>query len=61
MNWIPGIGLAVAVILWLAMEIATQEDKGRDAKYHFNIVKKSLLVIIPLFAFTGVIYYVFLN
>ncbi len=43
------------------MEIATYEDKGKNARYHFKIVKRSLICIIPLFAIAGVIYYVFLN
>ncbi|MCE7793788.1 hypothetical protein K8O68_15295 [Salipaludibacillus sp. CUR1] len=61
MGWALGIGFGVFSIIWLAMEIATYEDKGRNARYHFKIIKRSLLLIIPLFAIAGVVYYIFLN
>ncbi|MFA9560405.1 hypothetical protein ACERII_24190 [Evansella sp. AB-rgal1] len=61
MAWVIGIGFGIATIIWLAMEVATYEDKGQGFRSHFKIVKRSLVCIIPLFAVAGVIYYVFIS
>ncbi|MGP4074702.1 hypothetical protein [Halobacillus sp. K22] len=61
MNGLIGIGLAILTIIWLAMEIATVEDRGKDSRSYFNALKRSLLFVIPLFALAGVIYYGFFS
>ncbi|MFC0562246.1 hypothetical protein [Halalkalibacter alkalisediminis] len=61
MAWVIGIGLGILAIVWLAMEVATYEDKGKDFRSFFKAFKRSLIFIIPLFAVAGVIYYAFIN
>ncbi|MDG5788420.1 hypothetical protein QA612_13100 [Evansella sp. AB-P1] len=64
MNWVIAIGIALLVIVYLAMELATNEDKGMNLRSYIKAYKKSLLFIciffIPLIVISGIIYYTFL-
>ncbi|MFA9556537.1 DUF624 domain-containing protein [Evansella sp. AB-rgal1] len=63
-SWVIGIGIALLVIVYLAMELATNEDKGMNIRSYIKAYKKSLLFIciffIPLIVISGIIYYTFL-
>ena len=57
LKWVLAIGLGAVTVIWLAMEIATVDDKGKDFGSYFKAFKKSLIGIISLFVVAGVIYY----
>lgn len=59
MNWIIGIGLAVSIIVYIALELTVVSEKGDGFSSFLTGFKKSLLVVIPLFAAAGIIYYSF--
>ncbi|WP_078552135.1 hypothetical protein [Bacillus alkalicellulosilyticus] len=59
MTWAIGIGLGLLLLVYLASEIATHGDKGKDFRSFFNVFKKDLIFVIPLFAVAGVLYYTF--
>lgn len=59
MNWIIGIGLAVSVIVYIALELTVVSEKGDGLSSFLTGLKKSLLVVIPFFAAAGIIYYSF--
>ncbi|WP_156324037.1 hypothetical protein [Bacillus sp. JCM 19034] len=54
MNWVIGIGIALLCMVVLAMEIATDADKGRGS--YFLQFKKSFLFVVPLFLVGGIIF-----
>ncbi|SDZ43066.1 hypothetical protein SAMN05421736_112135 [Evansella caseinilytica] len=61
MNWFIGIAVCFAVMMYVAMEVATFEDRGRGFSSYFQALKHAFLFVLPLFAISGVIYYVFVN
>ncbi|UTR14038.1 hypothetical protein MM221_15700 [Salipaludibacillus sp. LMS25] len=61
MAWLLGIGLGVATLLWLASELAVVEEKGQGNRAFFKGVRRSLVVLTPLFIVAGGLYYLFFN
>ncbi|WP_416147807.1 hypothetical protein ACM26V_16385 [Salipaludibacillus sp. HK11] len=61
MNWFIGLGLVIITIVWTGLEFATYEDRGAGFHPFINTFKKTLLCLIPLFALSGVVYYVFFD
>lgn len=59
--WIIGIAIGLITVIWLAMELATYEDQGKNVRSYFKMFKKSLLFVIPLFVAGGFIYYIFIR
>ena len=57
LKWVLGIGLGAVTVIWLAMEIATVDDKGKGFGSYFKAFKKSLIGVISLFVVAGVVYY----
>jgi len=61
MAWLIAIVLGILTIVYLAMEVATYEVRGKSFRSFFKTFKRSLIFIIPLFAIAGVIYYGIIN
>lgn len=61
MGWIIGVGFGLLTLIWLAMEVATYEDRGKGFRSYYKIFKKSLVCVIALFAIAGVVYFGIFN